>query len=452
MTNNSKSFRAVLKRLKRDSSGNVLMLMGLAMPILVGGAGLAVDVSQWYLWRREMQFAVDQAAMSGSYALSHGRNSQQSIARAQAELTSNKDIVSFMSTPTINVGNYGSGANNAVEVKVTATKSLPFSSVLLSSAPTISVTAKAAFESTTTTTTYDSCLISTATTGSSTINLWGNGTVNLGCGIAALSTDASAVTIGGSAQVNVSSIVSAGGISASSGSLTNSTGTTLITNAAGLSDPFNALTTPNNTASRNYACTGRGNNAVATMQPGTYTGNVTLSCNTTMNPGIYVINGGEFKLNGNNTLSGTGVMFVLKNGAKIDLNGTSTVSLTGINSTQMSGLGLTNPKYEGMLIYQDPSTNTVNTGNNTPANSTVKINGNNGLTMGGTAYLPKGDIWMSGSATVSTHCLMLVGYRIQMTGSLNISNFCPTNTSVNNSNVDNSISVATTNSDVRLVA
>jgi Flp pilus assembly protein TadG len=445
----SNSIKSILKRLRRDASGNVLMLTGLAMPVLVGGAGLAVDVSQWYMWRRELQFAADQAAMSGAYALSHGRNEQQSIARAEDELESNEQIVNFLGTPVITVEDHGTGAENAVQVTLSAAKTLPFSSILIGSAPTVSVSAKAAFESTTTTTTYDSCLISTATTGSSTINLWGNGNINLGCGIAALSTDSAAITIGGSAEVNVTSIVSAGGVSYTPGNLTNSTGTTILTNAAGLSDPYAGLSTPTNTTSRSYSCTGRGSNRTANLQPGTYDDGFTVSCNTTLSPGVYVIDGGEVKLNGNNTLSGSGVVFVLKNGATIDLNGTSSVSLTGLNSTQQAGLGLADPRYEGLLVYQDPATNTAVPAHNV---KTVKINGNNGFTLGGTVYIPNGNVWMNGNANVSSHCLLLMGYTIEMTGSLNISNFCPNSSSVNSSNVEDNISVATTNSDVRLVA
>ena len=65
----------LLKRLKnfgqslhRNESGNALLLMALGMPVLIGSSGMAVDVAQWYIWKRELQYAVDQAALAGAWA------------------------------------------------------------------------------------------------------------------------------------------------------------------------------------------------------------------------------------------------------------------------------------------------------------------------------------------------------------------------------------------------
>ena len=57
-----------LKALKGCTSGNAMMLMALGMPMLIGGAGLGVDFSQWYLWKRELQLATDQAAIAAAWA------------------------------------------------------------------------------------------------------------------------------------------------------------------------------------------------------------------------------------------------------------------------------------------------------------------------------------------------------------------------------------------------
>ena len=58
------SIHRALVALKRDAGGNIAMMAALGMPALIGGAGLAVDVSQWYLWKRELQHSVDQAAIA----------------------------------------------------------------------------------------------------------------------------------------------------------------------------------------------------------------------------------------------------------------------------------------------------------------------------------------------------------------------------------------------------
>jgi Flp pilus assembly protein TadG len=62
--------RQAFSKLRSCNSGNAMLMVALGMPALIGGSGLAVDTSQWYLWKREMQFAVDQAALAGAWARS----------------------------------------------------------------------------------------------------------------------------------------------------------------------------------------------------------------------------------------------------------------------------------------------------------------------------------------------------------------------------------------------
>lgn len=64
------SIRRKLGQLKANTSGNATLLVALGMPVLIGGSGLAVDTAEWYMWKRELQFAVDQAALAGAWARS----------------------------------------------------------------------------------------------------------------------------------------------------------------------------------------------------------------------------------------------------------------------------------------------------------------------------------------------------------------------------------------------
>lgn len=52
------SLRKTLKKLRDCKSGNALMIVGIGMPAMIGGAGYAVDTAQWYIWKRELQHAV----------------------------------------------------------------------------------------------------------------------------------------------------------------------------------------------------------------------------------------------------------------------------------------------------------------------------------------------------------------------------------------------------------
>ncbi len=58
---------AFVKRLREDRRGNVLAIVGAALPLLVGAAGLATDTIEWVLWKRQLQRAADSAALAGVY-------------------------------------------------------------------------------------------------------------------------------------------------------------------------------------------------------------------------------------------------------------------------------------------------------------------------------------------------------------------------------------------------
>ena len=60
--------RQAFNRLWNDKRGNALIIMGAALPLVVGSAGLATDTIQWTLWKRQLQRAADSAAIAGVYA------------------------------------------------------------------------------------------------------------------------------------------------------------------------------------------------------------------------------------------------------------------------------------------------------------------------------------------------------------------------------------------------
>src|SRR3546814_3258706 len=71
----------------KERCGNVRVLTAAALPVRIGGGGLVVDVTQWYLWQRELQMSVDTAALAGAYSKVQGKDYNVS---ANAALTDNK--------------------------------------------------------------------------------------------------------------------------------------------------------------------------------------------------------------------------------------------------------------------------------------------------------------------------------------------------------------------------
>ena len=81
------AFRSAIlaaRTLLREQRGNALALTALAMPLLIGCAGLAVDTIQWTYAKRDLQAAVDAAAMAGVYGIIQGGDMDVAVDRSLA--------------------------------------------------------------------------------------------------------------------------------------------------------------------------------------------------------------------------------------------------------------------------------------------------------------------------------------------------------------------------------
>ena len=88
-----------------------------------------------------------------------------------------------------------------------------------------------------------------------------------------------------------------------------------------------------------------------------------------------------------------------------------------------------------MLIFEDKESS---------GDNLDKINGNSGMVMDGTVYLPKSTVSFAGTTNVVTRCFVLAAGRIVIEGTANMTRFCPTD-------VINTVSVGGTGNSVRLV-
>ena len=63
------SIKRMLRDLQAHTGGSAILLTAIGLPILIGGAGAAIDYSQWYSWKRELQQATDQGALAAAWAM-----------------------------------------------------------------------------------------------------------------------------------------------------------------------------------------------------------------------------------------------------------------------------------------------------------------------------------------------------------------------------------------------
>jgi Flp pilus assembly protein TadG len=421
----------LFSRLKSCTSGNALVMVATGLPMLIGGAGFAVDLSQWYMWKRELQYAVDQAAYSGAWALSNPESEDTYEIRARQEFDGNIGLVKdFATDPSIARADFAGGSQNSVVVTASATRSLPFSSFLTGRATTVTVRAQATFEAGGS---YNACLISLREEGTGT-DIGGNATIKAQCGLAALSCDDDAIVIDGSANVTTDSIATCGTVSSNDPEHED----IISEGIRGLQDVYADLEPPTNNTPRNYVCTGRGRNQQASLQPGTYNG-LRISCNTTFAKGIYVINGGELDLTHNSSVTGSGVMFVLRGGATLKLGGmgnANAINLTPPTAADFAGTpyAAKAEDYAGILVFEDRNNN---------ASGDHIFNGNSKSVLDGLIYLPDGNLRVNGTANVSAQCLQISAYTLKILGNATLETLCP---------VDAATSVGSTAARIRMVA
>lgn len=398
----------LLKKLRRNERGNVLILAGFAMPLIIGSAGLAVDTIQWAMWKRQLQRAADSAALAGVYATVQGGQTAQAAAVVSLNKfqTTGLTLASGSpSYPTPQTGNW----TNPFRVRLVVTQTPAFSSMFM---PSISIPVEAT-AATVRTGVY--CVVSLINTASTGITATGNGDINLGCGMITNSTSMSAAIATGSSDVFATPVAAVGAVPSSN----NWNGAELLPFTVKQDDPFA------NTAMPTYsACQGNSNkldvpnrgNVDRSTDTGTQCVS-TMSVDGTLKLGsaTYVIDGGNFDLGSNANISCSGCTIILTNS---DTSPTASIGRVTINAQAKSVMTApTSGAYTGLLFFQDRR---AVDGNNTRN----IINGTSDSSFSGAMYFPKTHLNINGNAGLTFSCAQFVSWTIEFSGNSGIQNTC----------------------------
>ena len=405
-----------IKRLLNDKRGSVLVIAGMAMPLILGSVGLATDTVQWALWKRQLQRSADSAAMAGVYAISDGASHTEAVDRDL--VTNQRTGITLASkavtTPTV------TGFTNAVRVTLGVQKSLPFSSMFMTAAPTIMAEATAALSNEGT---Y--CMKGLKNTTDPSIVINGNVTVNMGCGMISNSTNSTnAISVAGNSHIiNATPIAAVGKVPSINGVNTelsyqlkqpdpfaNKYSTTIPTSvAAGCKTLAQHVAAKATTTSAGYkvidpGCyrpVGSGNNHNAAF--------TTSNEKIALNPGTYYIDSADFDIGANsfitvNSTDGT-------QGVTIILTGTSPGDVQIGSNAEVNLRAPSSGTYSKMLFVQSSA-----------ATSGSLISGNANSTFDGTFYFPNTTVDYNGGGTSTFKCAMIVGYVINLSGNSSIQN------------------------------
>ena len=396
---------AFMKKLWRDKRGNALIIGAGSLPLLIGSVGLATDTVQWTLWKRQLQRAADSAAYAGVYAKFQDGSPNTAVA---TDLGNNNHLwVPLLGGyPQVSEPIDTTAYTKQVEVGLAVQQQLGFSSMFMSAAPIITVTARAAAIDG-----DDFCVVALENTNESGIIIQGSTNVNMGCGMISNSPSSSvSVGVNGTAHnVTAEPVAGAGGVPDINGVDTEtsyhlaqpdpykdkySTDIPPSETCGGMSDNHAAVQTPGKT----------------TLDPGCYSGNNQFKFtggNYHLNPGTYYLDSIDFIANGG-TITGTGVTIILTGSSpgQISMNGNATLQLSAPTDP-------TDPYYK-LLLMQSPTAANI-------LNANV-INGGTSSLLDGTIYIPNQKVTFSGSSSASTRCAMVVARRVEFAGNANIQN------------------------------
>jgi hypothetical protein len=341
---------------KTRQSGQALIAVAFGLVVLLGAAGLAVDMGYLRYQKRLEQSAADSAALAGATERAFGGNFDQA-AKTDSGSNGFADGVNNV-TVTVTATTYN-GNPNAVQVQVAAVQPIFFMKVFGLANPTVTANATAVFQG------GKNCIYSLNG------DLHNSHTLDVpNCGI--VSNDEVMNT--GGHQITAESV------GAVNGPAPARTTPNAVTGIAPAADPLAYLQPPPaggclapNLGVVDNASLPAGD--PVTLPAGTYCNGITVSGRRSVNlGGIYVVTG-----NGTtgNAISFGGTGTVSGNGVTIYLSGSATGGVMLSPSQTFNLVAPTTDPYAGILFYQDKTN---------PAPAT--INGTGGSKFQGAFYFP----------------------------------------------------------------
>jgi hypothetical protein len=419
-----------VKRLRKSEKGSTLIIVGGALPLLVGAAGLATDTISWALWKRQLQRAADSAAIAGVYQRVDEDDEDAVETAVENDITLNHHTgIGLLNEPDIDLLADNGDMQDQVRVALEVQRSLPFSSMFMASAPVIRAVSTAASVPGS----DEYCVITLEPSATkSGITIGGNTKISMDCGMISNSPSAnSALANGNSSSVTASVIAAVGGVQASN----NWDVDKYDPYATAVEDPYGNV---NPTASELAGCAsnppafnestvvaaGTTSLCVSSISIGSGKTNAPMSNGQQLNNVTIYVTGRNANTAGSVVLHGalncTTCTIVLTNKATTDPTAKIGTFDMQANATLDISAPTTGP-YRGIAVFQDRRAQDTN-GTGSPN----KFNGGGDQVVEGALYFPRQSVTYNGNGTAAAVCTRFVSRRIIFTG-----NSAATNTFAN---------------------
>ena len=383
-----------------DQRGGVAPIFALGLIPMIGLAGASIDYSRANAARSAMQASLDAATlMIAKDALRIPTDQVSGRATDLFKAAFSRDEVQSLQ---VNASVSSGMGGTTVTASAGGTVATTFMNVLGRSSMEVGVRTTVVMESE-----GLGCVLSLNPQVSGAATLQGTAAVKLnGCALYDNSKSDTALTVGGSATITADFVGVVGGIGSSTG-ITSTHG--IRTRIWAVADPYADVGMPVFSGCDQQNFTAKN---TVTINPGVYCGGIGVNANAvlTLNPGMYILDGGSFTVNGGATVSGTGVTLVFtkksdKDWASVTINGNANVNLTP----------MTYGPTKGIVVYAD---------RNTPADTAFKFNGGSNQYFAGAIYVPSAAINFSGGADSATTCTQIIGDIVTFTGNSNLAIDC----------------------------
>ena len=396
---------AFVRKLIKDRRGNALAIACAAMPLVVGAAGLAVDTIQWTLWKRQLQRAADSAAIAGVYDRSSSGGSTDTVPATVSHDT-DLNLHTWMGLksgyPDVTYPADTAVMQYQVKVTLAVQQSLPFSSLFVSTAPTIIANATAASVPAG----GDACVNARETSASKTgVTITGTAAIYMpDCVIYSNSPSTNSAAAGGSSKVTAEAVAGVGGIQESN----NWNVQAYRPYSPAIDDPFaNVSPDPSQMNCVNAELDQNTDLAAAKAAGTNCWSSMKVNSNRTLNVpadfGPIYINGGDITLQGDFNCTGCTLVLTNKDPLSTEIGQIKVNADADTNITAP-----TSGTFKGIAIYQDRRATDKSPGNN--------INGNSGSIIQGALYFPTQQLDYNGTGTADAICTMFVARRVNFSG------------------------------------
>jgi hypothetical protein len=376
--------------LAASASGQAMVMICVSLVAIMGMIAVVTDFSFLQDQRNLMQTAADSAAMAGAEELNYG----DVAAAGQADAASNGytngtgSVSVALNTPP----SMGPNASNAQYVEAIVSKPEPTYFLRALGVNSITVSARAvAYEGN-----GPNCNYVMDPTAAGAMSTNGNVNIQSSCGLLVDSSSSTGMTINGNVTIAAPAIGVVGNYSSNGNvSLTPTPKVGVIA----ASDPLAYLTEPTvgSCAHTSFSLNGNIGSSGSPYQlyAGTYCGGISVNGNSWLNfnAGTYILAGGGMLINGNSTMTGSGVTFYNTTG----LGGYGAITLNGNSQANLSAP--TAGSLAGILFFQDRAIASTAAGS--------VINGNSSSTFDGAIYFATTSITYNGNSSANGYSIIV---------------------------------------------